>query len=583
VDVVAPTVTDHILDPACGTGGFLVSAYKHILARHTAGFDDYRPTLNNRTDEQLAGVRWGDLLTAPQKAKLGKNIEGYDITPLMTRLARVNLYLHHFPSPNIQDYDTIGMNTRWGDKFDVILANPPFMTPKGGVEAHDRFRLKSSKKAEVLFSDYILEHLNPDGRAGFIVPEGIVFTNSGDYVTLRKWAINEGGLWAVVSLPAGVFQPYSGVKTTILFIDRGFRRQHDNILLLKVENDGYSLNANRNPITKNDLPLAWEMLTVFRDQPEEFTALYGDADTAPTADVLKFRVVPRADFGRLDAYKATATAKDYLKKAYAALPPLPDLSVRPTNGLADKLDNFRRLTGWPVTLLPTDENELMEWFNREVKEAAIAYGARLQEEMILGVGVKEELEKKREYSLSLDHQTRNDFQKQSAFEVVTVRDLCLSIVSGGTPSTESPDFWNGHIPWITSADIQDIRTITPRKFITEKGLKNSATSLIPAHNIIVVTRVSLGKMAINKFDICTSQDSMGLIVDKSKILVDYLAYILLEEVQKFKEIGKGVTIRGVSKNDLEEIQIPRPPLSIQQQIVDEISGYQKVIDGCRLL
>ena len=231
-----PKPSDTILDPACGTGGFLVSAYKHILAKHTS-----------------AGASMtGDLLTHAERQLVYGNLIGYDITDLMVKLSKVNLFLHGFPSPAIHDYDTLSNDARWNEKADLILANPPFMTPRGGVTPHTKFRIHA-KKAEVLFTDYIAEHLTSDGRGGIIVPNGIVATAQTAYVKLRKFLV-EDSLVAVVSLPAGVFKPYSGVKTSILFLDKQFARQKSEILFLKVAADGFDLGDKRNQIEANDLP-----------------------------------------------------------------------------------------------------------------------------------------------------------------------------------------------------------------------------------------------------------------------------------------------------------------------------------------
>jgi len=136
----------------------------------------------------------------------------------MVRLSLVNLYLHGFTDPHIVEYDTLTSQERWNETADVILANPPFMSPKGGIRPHNRFSVQS-KRSEVLFVDYMAEHLTPTGRAGIIVPEGIIFQSQGAYTQLRKLLV-EDYLIAVVSLPAGVFQPYSGVKTSILILDK---------------------------------------------------------------------------------------------------------------------------------------------------------------------------------------------------------------------------------------------------------------------------------------------------------------------------------------------------------------------------
>src|SRR5690606_33145963 len=99
---------------------------------------------------------------------------GYDISPDMVRLSLVNLYLHGFSDPHINEYDTLSSEDRWNENADVILANPPFMSPKGGIRPHKKFTI-SSNRSEVLFVDYIAEHLNPKGKAGIIVPEGVIF------------------------------------------------------------------------------------------------------------------------------------------------------------------------------------------------------------------------------------------------------------------------------------------------------------------------------------------------------------------------------------------------------------------------
>lgn len=236
VKVVDPKKTDRILDPACGTAGFLISAYKHLVA-------------NGLKNDELKNV--------------SENFVGYDISHDMVRLSLVNLYLHHFPDPHIYEYDSLTSEDRWADDFDVILANPPFMTPKGGMKTHGKFSIPS-KKAEVLFTDYIMEHLSINGKAGVIVPEGIIFQSQNAYNDLRKMMIEDDYLWAVVSLPSGVFNPYSGVKTSILLFDKALAKQTNKILFVKMENDGYGLGAQRKQIKKDDLPDALEVLQNYK-------------------------------------------------------------------------------------------------------------------------------------------------------------------------------------------------------------------------------------------------------------------------------------------------------------------------------
>jgi type I restriction enzyme M protein len=135
------------------------------------------------------------------------------------------------------------------------------MSPKGGIKPHRRFSVQS-KRSEVLFVDYMAEHLTPAGRAGIIVPEGIIFQSQGAYAELRRMLV-ENSLVAVVSLPAGVFNPYSGVKTSILILDKALAKQAPAIAFFKVENDGFGLGAQRRPIDKNDLPQVQAELTAY--------------------------------------------------------------------------------------------------------------------------------------------------------------------------------------------------------------------------------------------------------------------------------------------------------------------------------
>ena len=238
VDVVDPSINDTILDPACGTAGFLISAYKHIIEKN---------------------MKYGkNTLTPDERKKLVENVVGYDISPDMVRLSLVNLYLHGFKNPKILEYDSLTSDEKWDDTFDVCLANPPFMTPKGGIRPHKRFSV-SSNRAEVLFVDYMAEHLSTGGKAGIIVPEGIIFQSGSTYKQLRKMLV-DNSLYAVVSLPAGVFNPYSGVKTSILFLDKSIAKKTKNVLFVKVEADGFNLGAQRREIKDNDLPLALEVL-----------------------------------------------------------------------------------------------------------------------------------------------------------------------------------------------------------------------------------------------------------------------------------------------------------------------------------
>jgi len=171
----------------------------------------------------------------------------------------------------------------------------------------------------------------------------------------------------------------------------------------------------------------------------------------------------------------------------------------------------------------------------------------------------------------------SDEQDNPRWREVRLGDVCEKIVGGGTPSTENPDYWQGHIPWITSADIVSYKTIKYRKYITDQALDNSATNLIPKNNIIVVTRVGLGKAVRNDIDVCISQDSQGLILKKS-IYPDFLINFLIEKIKIFKSASQGSTIKGITKRQLADIKIPLPSLTEQKVIASLLEKAQEEID-----
>jgi len=262
IEVIDPQKEETILDPACGTAGFLISSYKHILKHNSTGYrekDDHEAYDDKGVPIEMVTLDSpmhykGDLLTPDERKRLAAALKGYDISPDMVRLSLVNLYLHGFTDPHIIEYDTLTSEERWNDYADIVLANPPFMSPKGGIKPHKRFSVQATR-SEVLFVDYIAEHLTPTGRAAVIVPEGIIFQSGCAYKQLRKMLI-ENYLVAVISLLAGVFNPYSGVKTSILVMDKRLSKKTASILFAKIENDGFNLCAQRRPIDKNDLPAA---------------------------------------------------------------------------------------------------------------------------------------------------------------------------------------------------------------------------------------------------------------------------------------------------------------------------------------
>jgi type I restriction enzyme M protein len=241
---VNPQKNETVLDPACGTAGFLLSAYKHIL--------------NQNTDK-----RQGDKLKPDDRKKLATNFVGYDISPDMVRLSLANMYLHGFATPLIHEYDSLSSEDRWQELYDVILGNPPFMTPKGGIRPHNKFGIKANR-SEILFLDYMVDHLQGPCKSGFIIPEGVLNNEGVAYKTVRKKLIEDSYLLAIIELPHGVFKPYASVKTHVLILDKNIAKSKNEILFIQVENDGFTQSDSRKPIKGSQLEVALELLEEFK-------------------------------------------------------------------------------------------------------------------------------------------------------------------------------------------------------------------------------------------------------------------------------------------------------------------------------
>ena len=551
VEILAPQKGETILDPACGTAGFLISAYKHILRSNSSP----RPQVGEGTSTPFAlsqskgknGMqastgsarteRVGDLLTPEEKGQLAQNFKGYDISPDMVRLSLVNLYLHGFTDPHIVEYDTLTSEDRWNEYADVILANPPFMSPKGGIKPHKRFSIQA-KRSEVLFVDYMAEHLTPTGRAGIIVPEGIIFQSQTAYKALRKMLV-ENSLVAVVSLPAGCFNPYSGVKTSILILDKSIAKQSNSIAFFKVENDGYGLGAQRRAN-------AGEQLTQVQAELAEYLqALRSDACRANGPSLSQPGATPQ-EYGAIN-----------------------------TKGLkARSISRNEDRAG----LRPLDVAGIREPGATPQADMACTVGAKFKLGLIVA---KEKIAANGDYNLS-GERYREGAERASFFQTIPLGEVC-ELIGGGTPSKQDESYWsNGSVKWISSKHIDERGHITGYELISEKAVEESSTRVAPKGSTIIITRVSVGKFAFADDDYAINQDLTALVSkDSERLASEFIRVVALHIATVVERNAEGIGVRGVTRKFLSELKIPLPSLEVQKEIVAEIEGYQKVIDGAR--
>lgn len=252
VAVVAPKKGETILDPAVGTAGFLVKAFEYLRMEYTS-------------PEQLTSGGAFDKLSSKEHSFLYEHtFNGFDSDEDMIKFGMMNLYLHGLQNAKLVRQNTLTDTAGSRDKYDIVLANPPFSGKIDRQSVTEELQMGTSA-TEVLFLRYMLRHLTESGRAGVIVPEGVLFNTSSSHKKIRKQLL-DNGLWCVVSLPNGVFNPYAGVKTSIMFFDKS--RSNKEVLFAKVENDGFSLGTQRKPIKSNDIPAILEDIERYRNGEE---------------------------------------------------------------------------------------------------------------------------------------------------------------------------------------------------------------------------------------------------------------------------------------------------------------------------
>ena len=300
VEMLDPRLGETIYDPAAGTAGFLVAAYEHIrLANSTEAAIEDAEVDGKRIRRGL-----GDRLSRDAQRQLTEaTFFGNDVDPQMVRLATMNLFLRGLDKVRILRRDALtrplenAQKQELGiplDGFDIVLANPPFSGRLDRDRIVDDVRVGSTTQTELLFLKYMLNHLKDGGRCGVVVPEGVLFGSTGSHKELRRQLVENNRVEAVLSLPGGVFNPYSGVKTSVLIFRKGGKT--GNVMFLHADADGFKLDANHDtPIEADDLP---GLVDAFRhredrlrewqgrDEGAEWAAKwwFADADTLRGAD-----------------------------------------------------------------------------------------------------------------------------------------------------------------------------------------------------------------------------------------------------------------------------------------------------------
>jgi type I restriction enzyme M protein len=236
VDMTAPTPKDKICDPACGTAGFLVAVAAYLMKHY--GDAIFKDAASRRRFNEAT-------------------FHGYDFDSTMLRIGSMNMLLHGVENPDIRYKDSLAESDEDdSEKYSLLLANPPFA---GSLDyestAKDLQRIVKTKKTELLFMALFLRMLQTGGRAAVIVPDGVLFGSSNAHQQIRKILVEDQKLQAIISMPSGVFKPYAGVSTAILFFTKTNSGGTDHVWFYDMKQDGFSLDDKRTPQPdKSDLP-----------------------------------------------------------------------------------------------------------------------------------------------------------------------------------------------------------------------------------------------------------------------------------------------------------------------------------------
>ena len=239
IDIIDPKIGEKICDPAFGTGGFLIGSYEHIVKQNTS------PKILK--EQGPIGEKLGD----QWKLLREETFYGSDIDRTMLRIGTFNMILHGIKYPNITRIDSLSKQFVQSENYQIVMANPPFTgsIDQGGIS--NKFTLNTTK-TELLFIELFYNILEPGGRAAIIVPTGVLFGSSHAHLATKKLLLEKCQLEAIVYLPSGVFKPYAGVSTAVLFFTKGGKT--DKVWLYDVQADGRSLDDKREKVDENDLP-----------------------------------------------------------------------------------------------------------------------------------------------------------------------------------------------------------------------------------------------------------------------------------------------------------------------------------------
>lgn len=608
VNLVAPKYGETVYDPFCGTGGFLTESYNYI--------------------------RENSLIDTAEKTEFLKHhtLYGTEITT-NARIAKMSMILHGDGHSGVTQQNTL-LNPV-DQKYDVIITNIPFSLKDVGVESQLYQNGLAKNRGDGVCLLHCLRALKPGGRMAVVVPEGVLFRK--DMQQVRQFLKDHADLQAIVSLPQGVFNPYTAVKTSILYFVNAHKPQGKrNYWFFKVENDGYSLDAHRRPLKGiNDL-YKLERTNIQKAERENKLEILKESGflvgtTKKTTWIVSSLESEQktADIKSLEnlvADKIISVAKGKMitketANTSGSIPVIAGGQSSPYNhdcsntvqtpcitmsasGAYSGYIWYHDTAIWAsdCTVLYSDDSILRTkylYHFLKYSQASIyslqrgsgqphVYWKDIDSFSLPVCSVKQQdaivQELERYDTIIRSAQTildtwKPEIQINPDWATVTLGEV-TTIESGGTPSTQENTYWeDGTIPWVTLVDMKRPYLTQTERQISEKGLKNSSAKLLPLNTVVFSSRATIGRIAISKVPLTTNQGFKNFICT-DRILPEYLYYILKQDVIKkeIETLASGTTYLEISKTDIAGVFIPLPSLAEQQMIVDELEAQRTLIE-----
>ena len=646
VRLVNPRIGEKVYDPFCGTGGFLIEAFRHIYNNMAQ---------NAATIEMLRQ----------------QTIYGNEITNT-ARITKMNMILAGDGHSNIHMKDSLADPV--DGEYDVVITNMPYsQTTKHGV----LYDLPGNNGDSICVQHCIraVNAASPEGRMAVVVPEGFLFRK--DLARVREYLLEKCELRSIISLPQGVFLPYTGVKTDIIYAvkvnqGRGALGGRKYFWYFDVKSDGYTLDNHRRKLdAPSDLTRCEEYHKLDDDQREDmmragfevipfdrvrengfllvgrmyrqqkavhsgrcasgeckaleeialFSPSKGEVRHLAGDTIVSF--VPMSD---INTFNASFEAREERRlgdviKGYSYFRDGDVLLARITpcfeNGKAGVARNLKNGIGFGsaqlLTMRANSEIVYPEWIFYHINTHEFIDSGK---NYMIGTAGQQmlTLDYVKQYRIPvppLEVQRSIIAELEGYQNIISGAKKVISsyiphlppyegritalgstelfdIQSGGTPSSTEASYWNGGISWITLADLPPEDYVTEIKSsertITQKGLDKSSAKLLPAGAVCVSTRATIGRVGIARVPLATNQGFKNVIIKDTNIITpEFLGLLLRAKAGEMNDLASGATFKEVSKSNFATITVNIPPLEEQQRILAEIKREQSLIEPLRQL